>query len=84
MKAKCPYCHDGCEKCSAGFLSVSFATGDLYTRECTNPNCEFQNGGRIVEKGTVPKDHLDPCIYCGSRCEWFHVCTLEDDEVKDF
>lgn len=53
---------------------------EVYTRECTNPTCGFQNGGRIVEKGKVPKDNLDFCIYCGSRVDWYlvYLFTSED------
>jgi hypothetical protein len=32
VKAKCPYCSAGCDRCSGGTIEVSFPTGPEYQR----------------------------------------------------
>lgn len=69
MKAKCPHCNNGCEKCQGtGFISVSFAEGDLFTRLCLNPRCQFVNGGRICDG--FPPESSGPCVICGGETDW--------------
>lgn len=75
--AMCPHCGGkGCKRCeNKGTREARFAEGDWYTRHCTNPECGFNNGGRIVPAGTHPDDHDHPgdyegddkCVVCGER-----------------
>lgn len=77
--AMCPHCGgEGCKRCeNKGTREARFAEGDWYTRHCTNPECGFNNGGRIVPAGTHPDDpgneHPgdydgdDKCVVCGEQ-----------------
>jgi len=71
MKAKCPYCENGCEKCDDGFTEARFASGNLFTRACKNKECGCENGGRIVE--TFPEESSGPCIMCNGETEWLFL-----------
>jgi hypothetical protein len=85
MKAKCYKCFGekpDCNKCNGtGFVEASIASGEVYTRHCTNPDCGFDNGGMIVGPTACPKEALDsppsPCLYCNSKAEWKLVGTWE-------
>jgi len=68
MKAKCPHCNDGCDKCTDGFTEAFFAEGDWFTRLCENPRCLFVNGGRICEG--FPPETSGPCVVCGGETRW--------------
>ena len=65
-----------CPECNgAGFLKAEFAKGVLYTDECTNPECGFQNGGFIVGQTSAYKTLEDrgdprPCVRCGSEVKY--------------
>lgn len=63
MRAKCPHCNDGCEKCEAGYVQASFAGGQWYARRCQNPECGFDNGARAAAFGLPDIDR--PCVICG-------------------
>lgn len=66
MKAKCPNCEKGCEKCKDGFIEVSIAKGKLFTRHCDD--CGFDNGGRVVPEGKDPPEGKPaPCVMCKSQ-----------------
>ena len=76
MKAKCPYCTDGCPSCESGWMEVRFASGDVFTRYC--PDCGFENGGRVAAYGLPDPG---PCVQCnGTNVEWALVFTLEEGE----
>ena len=79
MKAKCPHCVSGCEKCKGtGQLDVSFAEGDWFTRLCLNPECLFVNGGRICEG--FPPESSGPCVICEGETKWI---AFDDPELLD-
>ena len=70
MDALCPHCFGkGCEKCVDGKIAVSFAKGNVFTRQCTNLNCGFENGGRIVD-GEIPEEPSGDCVMCNSPTRW--------------
>lgn len=69
MKAKCPHCTSGCDRCDhTGFITVKFAQGDLYTRACTTFECGFENGGLISK--TTPTHDSGPCLRCKGPTKW--------------
>lgn len=81
MKAKCPYCQTGCDKCKDGYTTVSMATGALYTRHCNA--CDEDNGGRIAAAtGTPPEQWRPPgpCVWCHSP----DVIWLLIGEVREY
>ena len=75
MKAKCPYCAEGCDRCQGGFTEVTFADGDVFTRHCNG--CGKDNGGRIAAEFLKPPEQWakpSPCVWCGSAdMEWRKV-----------
>ena len=76
MRAKCPHCRDGCDRCGGiGYQEARFATGALYTRHCTNLECGFDNGGRIVgpDSPVDVEEPPEPCLHCGSFAEWLLI-----------
>lgn len=74
MKALCPDClGEGCETCQhSKAVSVEFAKGSLFTMECTNSACGFQNGGRIFD-GAKPPEEPERCIFCKSPSRWLKI-----------
>lgn len=72
MKAKCPHCQSGCDRCDGGFFDVEFADGSVYTRACTNEACGFENGGRISQT-PLSGDCGMPCVRCASPAVWKFV-----------
>lgn len=74
MKALCPEClGDGCELCQfSKAVEVGFAKGALFTEECTNADCGFQNGGRIFD-GDSPPEKSEPCPFCRSPSRWLKI-----------
>lgn len=62
MKAKCPFCEDGCEKCTDGHTEATFASGTLWARHCNA--CGEDNGGCIF-KGPPQRKPMD-CVWCKS------------------
>ncbi len=64
MKAKCPFCESGCEKCTDGYTEASFASGTIWTRHCNA--CEEDNGGSIREGEEPPKHKPGNCVWCES------------------
>lgn len=71
MKAKCPTCESGCDKCVDGFREVQLAEGLWHTRACTSPECLFENGVRISKEPL--QGPSGPCIACGAPTEWLAV-----------
>ena len=47
MKAKCPWCDDGCGRCEEGFFEAILPDGAIYAKQCTEPKCGFANGIHI-------------------------------------
>jgi hypothetical protein len=96
VKAKCPYCKNGCEKCDGGYNKASMATGKIYTRHCND--CGEDNGGRIAAAFVLPPHQWnppDPCVWCHSpNVEWLlvgevikrvlprcHICARESNDA---
>lgn len=78
MKAKCPHCQDGCDRCEEGFMEVGFASGALYTSHCNA--CGEDNGGRIANS-RFPREKWQPpgdCVWCKS----LDVIWLEIGEIS--
>lgn len=69
MKAKCPYCQTGCNKCSDGFWEVSFKQdGILYGISCGD--CKGSIGGGFLDsKDEIEKfpHKEEKCPFCGSQ-----------------
>lgn len=74
MKAKCPHCKDGCDKCEDGFFEVKLAEGNWFTRACTNPMCGFHNGVRI-SKSKLEGTSAGACAHCKSPANWICVAA---------
>ena len=72
MKAKCPYCTEGCDRCQGGYVDVVLASGQVWTQHCDA--CGEDNGGRIACEEMLPPDQWKPpkpCVFCGSaRTRW--------------
>ena len=65
MKAKCPHCKDGCEKCDKGFVEVDFAEGITYDLVCKK--CGQVVGFHIDEGNDPPTDATAEhacCLWC--------------------
>ena len=80
MRAKCPHCNDGCERCDyrGVVYEITCKSGTLYTRACLNPDCGYKNGGSITD-GPPPEVTLwepGPCVMCGKYVEWELVGTV--------
>jgi hypothetical protein len=52
LKAKCPHCDIGCEKCSEGYTEVTFGTKDsvMYSLICRD--CGSNVGGGLLDSET--------------------------------
>jgi len=74
MQAKCPYC--------AGKVEVHFAEGNLWTRACQNPECAFENGGRIHKGDDEPPDSSGECVMCGGPTKWLLIGEMCNDEIE--
>ena len=75
MRAKCPYCQDGCEKCDGGYVPVGFAKGNWFTRRCQT--CGFENGVRITPLD-APATQPGACVMCGGMVEWKKILKAEE------
>ena len=65
MKAKCPFCENGCSKCNKGYFETDFAEGLLYNLRCKQ--CDLIIGFHIDNGNNPPgKDDLECacCITC--------------------
>ena len=81
MKAKCPHCFGtGCDFCDRGSVSISFATGNVFTRYCGS--CKFANGGYTTKLSKPPEESGD-CVMCGDMTSWKLMGKIEDDEQTD-
>lgn len=77
LKAKCPHCRDGCEKCDGGFWDVTMPEDDWYTTHCLNPLCGFDNGG---SQGSRLRDRTEPCVMCRHpETVWIPMCESIDN-----
>ena len=77
MKAKCPFCIDGCHKCDdTGKVDVKFADGSLWTRTCTI--CGFENGGRIQKGDKEPTEPSGRCVVCGAPTKWVMIGNMNE------
>ncbi len=72
MKAKCPHCS------GTGEIEVTIATGNMFTRECLNEECGFENGSRITDL-PVPSGLSGPCAMCGGETRWK---VVDCDEIS--
>lgn len=70
MKAKCPFCECGCDKCDGGFIEIIVYPGEWLTRVCANEEeCGFVNGESSV-RFELMMTKPDPCVNCGGPCVW--------------
>lgn len=94
MDAACPACigedakTEECKECSGtGTITVGFAEGALYTKTCVDPQCGYQNGGRIVGPGLPPIEDTQgspmDCIICGAEAEYVLVGWLGEEEIGE-
>lgn len=54
----------------------------LFIKECTNQNCEFQDGCKVFDDTERPTC-TEPCTYCGSPMKWFSVSTEVDEDTLE-
>ena len=82
MRAKCPYCDNGCDKCKKGYLEVSFETGYIFTIKCQNPECGFENGMRIDKRENFDKLVLPviKCVKCDGETRYLKIGNTSDYE----
>ena len=60
MKAKCPFCQSGCDKCKEGFVEVELSKGLVYDLKCNK--CGSIVGFHIDDGDNPPeKDMSDMC-----------------------
>lgn len=85
MRAMCPHCGGkGCDQpnCVDGYLQVTFAEGDWWTRLCLNHvDCGFVNGGRICEG--FPPESSGPCVVCGGPTDWVSFDDVPEVESAE-
>jgi hypothetical protein len=72
MKAKCPHCESGCNKCTDGFFEVSLPIVDdpeaPWTTACKNQEeCGFVNGVCFDKKWIEDRDLV--CVMCYGPAE---------------
>ena len=78
MKAKCPCCISGCNKCDqSGKIDVKLAEGNLWTRACVI--CGFENGGRIEKGDKEPKELSGKCVMCGAPTRWVLLGNINNE-----
>lgn len=58
-------------------VEVKFASGKLYTQECTDEICGRQNGGYILEEGKELPCNTRPCVSCGAKVRWLYVGEMK-------
>ncbi len=63
MATACPHCHD------TGEIEVMIATGNMFTRECINEECGFENSGFVIDLAE-PSEPSGPCAQCGGETRW--------------
>jgi len=76
MKAKCPYCDKGCDKCNEGYIEVKFSTEGHYHYMICNA-CGENNGGHLHTKDRpLPEkpSKYSVCPHCGSHDLRFSTC----------
>lgn len=80
MKAKCPYCEAGCDKCQEGYIDVRFATideGHYHFMVCNNCGCE--TGGHLHRPGEdMPMKPSKYTICPNCRSQDLDFCTCEE------
>ena len=84
MKAKCPHCDSGCERCSeTGFIEVHFAEEDIGHYHAILCNlCGRNVGGALHRNGTEPPK-VDPysiCPWCNAKDLRMTSCQESIDE----
>lgn len=65
LRAKCPHCVAGCDRCDDGYVRASVAPGPWKYRVCLG--CGRANEGRAVSFG-IPEP--EPCVFCDGKTEW--------------
>lgn len=81
MKARCPHCKDGCDKCDRGWIEVSFAsTGHYHALICNV--CEVGVGGRLHSPTRPLRTDLGGavCPHCGGHN--LRLSTCEESIVS--
>jgi len=78
MKAKCPYCKEGCESCKDGFIDVTIPNDkDVFTILCKNEECKFVNGACFG----FPDEPSGECVMCSGETYWIEANKVVEDEV---
>lgn len=78
LKAKCPHCNDGCDKCSNGYTEVTFGTEDsiMYSLICND--CGTCAGGGFLDgKSEKALEHLGKYAVC-PFCVGSNLRVVED------
>lgn len=71
MRAKCPYCDDGCNRCEDGFFESTFSDGPIFVLECLSEDCGFANGAQILGPDLPPLRRGEiRCAMCDHMAEW--------------
>lgn len=84
MKTICPKCYGknaaNCKVCKgAGEIEAGVPPGIMFTRQCPNPLCKFQNGRFIVEPGSPTGPNGEPpqpagtCPLCMHKTAWLRL-----------
>lgn len=80
LKAKCPYCENGCDNCVNGYAKVTFGTDEdvMYSLICNN--CGENVGGGFLNPQTIKvvnsiNKHAI-CPFCHSK----NLKRIIDDE----
>ena len=86
MKAKCPICGGdnsaACTNChGTGTINVRFAEGNLWTRACLDPVCDFENGGRIEKGDKEPQEPSGLCAICYGPTHWLLIGEMHGHQV---
>lgn len=64
MKAKCPYCENGCDKCKDGYIDVYFPSGfDNIEYEINCKDCGTNSGGGF-SGGDLPDPKISKYQIC--------------------
>jgi len=79
MKAKCPFCQNGCDSCDGGFIEVHFPKdGIQWDKICIQ--CGVLAGGCFSGPG-LPEPSIHPNAIC-PRCKGKHLKLVKHDSYS--